>query len=219
MDILGLFPQEGQFIIGEDKYRKTAVLLPLFCMSGEWHILFQKRSQGIRQGGEISLPGGHFEPSKDKQLTDTAVRECVEEMGINEERIQVIGQLGTLISPMGLWVQVVVGMLHITSLEEVDPNPEEVESCFALPLAYFMNQSPEVASVKVQAFPYDWHNGEQQELLPIHQWQLPKMYHEPWGSYKPKVYAYPTQYGTIWGMTGEIVYECCQWIKKQTNRT
>lgn len=69
-------------IIGKEKYLNSAVLIPIFVEDGNEFILFQKRSINVRQPGEVSFPGGHFESNKDKDFLSTAVRETCEELGI-----------------------------------------------------------------------------------------------------------------------------------------
>lgn len=59
----------------------SAVILPLIKVDGEYHILFEKRSHHIPQGGEICFPGGRFSPELDQTYQDTALRETEEELG------------------------------------------------------------------------------------------------------------------------------------------
>ncbi len=47
-------------ILDKDRYLNAAVLIPLVKTDAEFSFLFQKRAAGIRQGGEISFPGGHL---------------------------------------------------------------------------------------------------------------------------------------------------------------
>ena len=42
--------------------RLSAVLLPLYCRNGEYHLLFTKRSELVQDHkGQISFPGGTYE--------------------------------------------------------------------------------------------------------------------------------------------------------------
>lgn len=73
--------------------RTSAVLMLLFPVDGEDHIIFTRRTEGVKtHKGQISLPGGQWEPS-DGSLLETALRETEEELGIPRADIQVIGRL------------------------------------------------------------------------------------------------------------------------------
>mmetsp|Transcript_25237 Transcript_25237/g.35245 ORF Transcript_25237/g.35245 Transcript_25237/m.35245 type:complete len:93 (-) Transcript_25237:428-706(-) len=58
-------------------------------------------------GGEVSFPGGSEELG-DKSIIDTALRETYEEMGIERNRIKVLGQMGEFPSKHRIGVTAVV---------------------------------------------------------------------------------------------------------------
>jgi len=126
-----------QGLIGKDKYFNSSVLIPLILLDDEYHFLFEKRANNIRQGGEVSFPGGEFDTIKDKDFLDTAVRETIEEIGVIKEKIQIIGNMGTLVAPMGVTVESYVGILNIHNLNELKIDENEVERIFTIPVSYF----------------------------------------------------------------------------------
>ena len=77
-------------------------------VEGEHSFVFQVRNREIRQGGEISLPGGRYE-LEDENTRNTAIRETIEEMGISEEDIEIIGKLDSIISHGNIFVDSYVG--------------------------------------------------------------------------------------------------------------
>ena len=79
-------------------YRHASVLVPFLQLEEEWHVLFEKRADGIRQGGEVSFPGGGVEVNDDDSR-GAAVRETVEELGIEAVKIDVPGLFGRFIGP------------------------------------------------------------------------------------------------------------------------
>lgn len=93
-----------------DHARPGAVLI-LFYPREEivYLVLIQRPDyQGVH-GGQISFPGGKREKSDDS-LIRTALRESNEEIGINPEEVQIIGQLTPLyIPPSNYLVTPVVG--------------------------------------------------------------------------------------------------------------
>lgn len=77
-------------ITGND-LKPSAVLIPIFIKDGEYHLFFTKRSHKVlRHKGQISFPGGEFEPA-DKELLATALRETYEETGLCD--LDILGEL------------------------------------------------------------------------------------------------------------------------------
>lgn len=64
-----------------DRAAAAAVLVLLLTVQGQPSVLFTRRAAHLSQhAAEISFPGGHFEGDADETLTDTAIREAVEEL-------------------------------------------------------------------------------------------------------------------------------------------
>ena len=83
----------GKACIQDPRFRRAAVLLPLFKKDGEYHILFTRRTDQVEHHkGQISFPGGR-QDKKDKDLLATALREAREEMGIEEKDVHILGEL------------------------------------------------------------------------------------------------------------------------------
>jgi len=70
------------------------VLVPLFVAARqEPHAVFTRRGTGLRRhAGEISFPGGRRDP-EDAALTDTALREAEEEIGLPRADVSLLGAL------------------------------------------------------------------------------------------------------------------------------
>ncbi|MCJ7554277.1 MAG: CoA pyrophosphatase [Ignavibacteriaceae bacterium] len=201
-------------IIGKSKYFNSAVLIPLITIEDQLHILFEKRAAGIRQGGEVSFPGGQFDPDKDKTFLNTAIRETREELGITEEQIEIITKFGTLVAPMGLTIDAFLAFINITSLSELKIDQTEVEKIFTLPLSYFMENDPEIFYSRLEIHTVDNDaNGKSIELLPVKKFGLPEFYSSPWKNGKYRVIVYNTEPDVLWGLTAEIVYELSRILK------
>ena len=63
--IVELLKNTKERIIGQDRYVNSAVLIAIAEFEGKEYIVLEKRAVEIRQGGEISLPGGKCD-KKDK---------------------------------------------------------------------------------------------------------------------------------------------------------
>jgi 8-oxo-dGTP pyrophosphatase MutT (NUDIX family) len=71
----------------------SAVLVPIYEKRGQYHIMFIRRTETVKEHkGQISFPGGTRENS-DRTLLATALRECAEETGLRAEDIEVLGEL------------------------------------------------------------------------------------------------------------------------------
>jgi 8-oxo-dGTP pyrophosphatase MutT (NUDIX family) len=69
------------------------VLVPLFLLEDEPHAVFTRRRADLRRhAGEISFPGGRRDP-EDADLTDTALREAEEEIGLARAEVRLLGEL------------------------------------------------------------------------------------------------------------------------------
>lgn len=82
--------------------RQAAVLALFYPKNGEWHLVFIERDSSNpndRHGGQISFPGGKYEKG-DKTLANTALREAQEEVGVDPEKIELLGALTDLYIPV-----------------------------------------------------------------------------------------------------------------------
>jgi 8-oxo-dGTP pyrophosphatase MutT (NUDIX family) len=73
----------------------AAVLVPLFLAgdSREAHVVLTRRRADLkRHAGEISFPGGRRD-AEDADLSDTALREAEEEIGLPRTEVRLLGQL------------------------------------------------------------------------------------------------------------------------------
>ena len=84
--------------IGEETAFRSAVLIPLVQVDGEWHILFEVRSFTMRkQPGDISFPGGRIDATDPTPLA-AALRETYEELGVDPKTVTLVGQLSPYIA-------------------------------------------------------------------------------------------------------------------------
>ncbi len=112
----------------------AAVLVPLFCLAGEWRLLFTRRSSYLSQHrGQVAFPGGACEPG-DRSLEETALREAAEEIGIRPADVRLLGRLDPSIT---------ISRYHVTPIVGWLPWPytfcmhtAEVARIFSIPLAW-----------------------------------------------------------------------------------
>lgn len=213
---LGRIVVKNCSIIGKDLYINSAVLIPIIVLDKTEFVLFQKRSATVRQPGEVCFPGGHVDPRFDHDFQSTAIRETCEELGIEKDRINLLGSIGTLVTPMGVIVEAYIGILDIYSLNELKIDLKEVERIFLIPLEFFINNKPDEFFTRLELHPYlTKEDGEKVELLPVKELGLPKKYSFPWTRGKHRVLVYKTPTEVIWGITAELIFELSNKLKEQ----
>ncbi len=153
--------------LGADGLRPAAVLLPLFELAGEPHLLFTLRTEDVRHHrGEISFPGGAREPG-DVDLAATALREAEEEIGLRAMDVEVLGRLDDFESIHGYHVVPFVG--HFAAPYDYRIDPREIAEVIEIPLARL--RDPEIFRTE------DWsHRGRR---IPVSFYTVDD--HEIWG--------------------------------------
>jgi 8-oxo-dGTP pyrophosphatase MutT (NUDIX family) len=112
----------------------AAVLIPLLCKAGEWHVLVTQRSQQVEHHkGQISFPGGAYE-ARDADLLATALRETHEEIGVPAQAVEVLGALDDFQTVTSFVVTPFVGV--IPHPFDYRPSEVEVEAVVEVPLSF-----------------------------------------------------------------------------------
>ena len=117
--------------------RDAAVLVPLVERDPEMTVLFTERTAHLAaHAGQISFPGGGVEP-EDRDEVAAALRETDEEIGLPQDRIDVIGRLDTYVTRTGFRIEPVVGLVRPPFTLRPDTN--EVADVFEVPLPFFLD--------------------------------------------------------------------------------
>lgn len=149
---LGIRPNE--------RTRRSAVLILFYPYQNSIYLPLILRPQydGVH-AGQMAFPGGRMERT-DRNLTQTALREAQEEIGIRVQDVTVLGQLTELfIPPSNFYVQPVVGTLP--NRPDFYPDPREVDAVVEVNLNTLLDKTIvgdsqiEVRGVVVDAPYYD----------------------------------------------------------------
>ncbi|MEE4215273.1 MAG: CoA pyrophosphatase, partial [Bacteroidales bacterium] len=114
----------------------AAVLILLYPVKNKICTLFIQRPvyDGVHSG-QISFPGGKME-KEDRGLTDTAIREACEEVGLCRDRLHILGSLTPLFIPVSnIEVSPVIAFCNIHP--SFTPDDQEVVALIEAPLADF----------------------------------------------------------------------------------
>jgi 8-oxo-dGTP pyrophosphatase MutT (NUDIX family) len=84
--------------ITDTHYRHAGVLVPLFRDSGEYKVLFTKRTNRVEHHkGQVSFPGGRVDDG-DSSIEETALRETHEEIGLPRDEVTILGRTDDMVT-------------------------------------------------------------------------------------------------------------------------
>ena len=138
--LMGVRPIMTQRIHPPEERRVGAVLVLLYPLGGELHLPLTRRTETVEyHKGQISMPGGAREP-QDASLADAALRETQEELGVDPERVEILGRLSSLyIPPSNYCIHPRVG--YTKARPEFEPDPREVAEVLEMPLSVLLDPS------------------------------------------------------------------------------
>jgi 8-oxo-dGTP pyrophosphatase MutT (NUDIX family) len=120
--------------------RQASVLALLYPKLEEWHIVLIERTSrnpNDQHKGQISFPGGSHDAS-DPDFKFTALREAEEEVGVDPNDIQILGELTDLYIPVSNFnVNPFVGFMEYTP--SFIPQESEVASILEVPFQRFIS--------------------------------------------------------------------------------
>lgn len=113
------------------------MLVPLVQRAPGLSVLLTQRTTHLpTHAGQIAFPGGKVD-DEDACAQATALRETHEEVGLHPRHVEVIGELPVYTTGSGFHITPVVAL--VLPPFELQPNPDEVDAVFEVPLAFLMN--------------------------------------------------------------------------------
>lgn len=132
---------QGRF---HENLKPAGVLVPIMARDDVLSVLLTRRSSALRyHASQVSFPGGRME-GHDPDIRTTALRETMEEIGIEPDKIEVAGYLAPTPTITGYAVTAVVGLVSPDARIVIDPG--EVEHTFEVPLDYLLDAANQRAS-------------------------------------------------------------------------
>jgi len=113
----------------------------------ELQITLTKRTQDVEtHKGQISFPGGFFEP-EDEDLRQTALREAQEEIGLESDDVAVLGALEPIQTVFGVWIHPWVAVMKLPY--EFQINEREVERILYLPVERLLIEGLQEMTIEI----------------------------------------------------------------------
>lgn len=119
-------------------YKEGAVLMLLYPEGTEWNtaLILRPTYEGVHSG-QVAFPGGRRE-EQDEDLSFTALREAQEEVGIDPETVQLIGELSEVyIPPSNYIVRPYIGFVDYRP--QWKPDPREVAKVLEYDASSFLH--------------------------------------------------------------------------------
>lgn len=161
--------------------RPAAVLVPVFEEDGLARVILTRRSDRLRSHtGEVSFPGGRLDD--DESPLAAALREATEEIGLDADTVDIVGQLeplATLSSRSG--ITPFVGLM--ATRPALQANPQEVEHVFDVALTELLDES----------------------IYREERWDT------PWGNDRP-VHFFELPDDIVWGATARILHQLLELV-------
>ncbi len=130
-----------------DSELKAAAVALVLCPNdrGDTSFVLTRRSSALRShAGQWALPGGRLDAGENS--VDAALRELKEEVGVDIEGRNVLGELDSFVTRSGFSISPVV--CWCPEVPSFVPNPAEVDSIHLVPLAEFDTPKvPELRSI------------------------------------------------------------------------
>lgn len=145
---------------------ESAILILLYKKNNQIYFPIIKRQiYNGHHSGQMAFPGGKFEKS-DTSLIETALRETEEEIGVNQNKIKVLGVLSELLIPItNMKVLPVLGFLE--SEPEFSINKHEVDALFNINIIDLINpdtKNNEIWNLRGNDFNVPFYNMQNQKV-------------------------------------------------------
>jgi 8-oxo-dGTP pyrophosphatase MutT (NUDIX family) len=115
---------------------RASVLVPIVMREQPMVLLTERTTHLSTHSGQVAFPGGKQDQS-DVDAAHTALREAHEEIGLERDHIEVIGQMPTYLTGSQFLITPVIAL--VAPEHRLVLNPYEVADAFEVPLAFLMN--------------------------------------------------------------------------------
>lgn len=158
-----LFPFDSplRVSIKDHYFTSSAVLFSIIPYEDKPYelILIHRANKGTRHRGEMSFPGGKFEPLLDKSLRDTVLRETEEEIGIPSENVDILGCMDDFPTMTRFIITPFLGI--IDKNQDLVKDKREVQRILKIPIDFFTSKTnfrEQAVDIEDRKFPIFYFN-------------------------------------------------------------
>jgi len=137
------FDSPNRLSMSHEYFTNSAVvflLIPYKDKPYDLVLIRRTKSNTDKHSGEMSFPGGKFDPKLDKSYLDTAFRELEEELGIPSNQVDVLGCIDDHLTPKGFVITAFVAFItpDIKMVKQESEVHEIVKE--TVPVTFFANK-------------------------------------------------------------------------------
>ena len=158
-----LYPYESPLraSIKDDFFTSSAVLFTIIPYQDKPYelVLIHRSDKGTKHRGEISFPGGKFDPKCDRTLKDTALRETEEEIGVHREKVDILGCLDDFPTMTRYIITPFLGIIDKNQVLVRDKR--EVQKILKIPIDFFISKTnfrEQAVDIEDKKFPIFYFN-------------------------------------------------------------
>jgi len=156
----------SRIILKDDFFTSSAILFSIIPYENKPYelILIHRTNRGRSHRGEMSFPGGKFEPHLDRSLKETALRETEEEIGVKKQNIRIIGCLDDFPTMTKYIITPFVGIINKD--QKLIKEEREVQEIVKVPIDFFIkkkNFKEEAVNIDGNKFPIFYFNFTKKE--------------------------------------------------------
>ncbi|MBY8988433.1 MAG: CoA pyrophosphatase [Candidatus Lokiarchaeota archaeon] len=130
--------ESDSLVLSHQNFTNSAVvflIIPYKDKPYDLVLIRRTKSKTDKHSGEMSFPGGKFDPKLDKSYLNTAFRELEEELGIPFNEVSVLGCIDDHLTPKGFIITSFVAF--ITSDAKMAKQESEVNEIVKIPITFF----------------------------------------------------------------------------------
>jgi 8-oxo-dGTP pyrophosphatase MutT (NUDIX family) len=101
-------------------------------------LIRRTKSNTDKHSGEMSFPGGKFDPEVDKSYLGTAFRELEEELGIPFNKVKILGSIDDHLTPKGFIITAFVAWINQDT--KMVKQESEVNEIVKIPISFFADK-------------------------------------------------------------------------------
>ncbi len=127
--------------IKDNYFTSSAVLFSIIPYEHKPYdlILIHRADKGTRHRGEMSFPGGKFDPLLDKSLRDTVLRETEEEIGVPFKNVDILGCMDDFPTMTRFIITPFIGVIHKD--QKLIRDEREVQEILKIPINFFIRKT------------------------------------------------------------------------------